>query len=540
MEAWFPDSLIGQRLEHYDIEELLGVGGMAHVYLARDTLLGREVAIKALAPEFLTHDAAIERFRREAQRVAALEHPHIAPVLHMIEEGHHLYLVMPLFVESLRERLQRPQRLEMAEAVRLVSEVGSALAIAHAQGLVHRDVKPGNILLDQDGKAFLCDFGVACKAKVTDDADTLTLAGSGLPVGTPLYMAPEQLRGDELDHRADIYALGVVLYQALTGRTPHSGNSLIAIATAALTNPIIPPSALNPAVSAPVERVILRALSRRPEDRYPNVARFVEALQAAAQNATKATPLTMLAPLWRSKQSAVQSLRAISQRRSPHIGWPGLTVGALALTLALAGGLAFAAATETPRAVGPTAYTSGSGYERALIPAATEIPTATATQAPKPKPTKTPSATNPSAALPPLSMSALHLGKANGHGHECSGSQTITNTGVQPIAWQWVTISPAPDASMAFSVNTSRQVSGLPANRSPGVAPGGADHLNVRMKCAGQTFTVTLRDSLGRTQQITVTSESSGSSDSSGHSKSGHSGSRGDSDGGSDSDSSDN
>ena len=191
MEAWFPDSLIGQRLEHYDIERLLGVGGMAHVYLARDTLLGREVAIKALAPEFLTHDAAIERFRREAQRVAALEHPHIAPVLHMIEVGDHLYLVMPLFVESLRERLQRAQRLEMAEAVRLVSEVGSALAIAHSQGLVHRDVKPGNILLDQEGRAFLCDFGVACKAKVTEDADTLTLAGSGLPVGTPLYMAPE-------------------------------------------------------------------------------------------------------------------------------------------------------------------------------------------------------------------------------------------------------------------------------------------------------------------------------------------------------------
>ena len=534
MEAWFPDSLIGQRLEHYDIERLLGVGGMAHVYLARDTLLGREVAIKALAPEFLTHDAAIERFRREAQRVAALEHPHIAPVLHMIEVGDHLYLVMPLFVESLRERLQRAQRLEMAEAVRLVSEVGSALAIAHSQGLVHRDVKPGNILLDQEGRAFLCDFGVACKAKVTEDADTLTLAGSGLPVGTPLYMAPEQLLGDELDHRADIYALGVVLYQALTGRTPHTGNSLIAIATATLTDPITPPSALNPEVPAPVERVILRALSRRPADRYPNVARFVEALQTAVQNATKATPLTMLAPqrmlapLWRSKQSAVQSPRAISQRRSPRIGWSGPTMAALALILALVGGFAFAAATETPRAVGPTARTSESGYERALIPAATETPAATATQTPAPKPTKTPSATKPSAALPPLSMSALHLVKAKGHGHECSGSQTITNTGAQRITWQWAAISPAPHPSLVYGVNAPAQLNGLPANRSLGVAPGGADQLNVRMKCAGQTFTVTLRDSLGRTQQITVTSDSSGSSGSSGHSDS-----RGGSDGGS-------
>jgi serine/threonine-protein kinase len=505
MEAWFPDSLIGQRLEHYDIEQLLGVGGMAHVYLARDTLLGREVAIKALAPEFLTHAAAIERFRREAQRVAALEHPHIAPVLHMIEEGHHLYLVMPLFVESLRERLQRAQRLEMAEAVRLVSEVGSALAIAHAQGLVHRDVKPGNILLDQEGRAFLCDFGVACMAKVTDDAETLTLAGSGLPVGTPLYMAPEQLRGDELDHRADIYALGVVLYQALTGRTPHTGNSLIAIATSALTDPIAPPSALNSEVPAPVERVILRALSRRPADRYPNVARFVEALQTAVQNATKATPLPLPMLPWRSRRSGVQSQRAISQLRAPRIGWSGLTVGALALILALAGGFAFAAATETPHAVGPSARIGESGYERALIPVATEPPTAR--QTPAPKPTNTPSATRPSASRPPLSMSALHLVKAKGHGQQCSGSQTVTNSGAQRIAWQWVSISPAPHPSMAFSVNASSQASGLPANRSPGVAPGGVDVLNVRMRCAGQTYTVTLRDSLGHTQQFTVTSD---------------------------------
>jgi serine/threonine-protein kinase len=348
MAAWLPDALIGQRLERYDVEQLLGVAGMAHVYLAHDRLLGREVAIKALAPEYLTHEAAIERFRREAQCVAALEHPHIAPVLYMIAEGDLLYLVMPLFVESLRERLQRAQRLEMAEAVRLVSEVGSALASAHAQGLVHRDVKPGNILLDQEGRAFLCDFGVACKAKVTEDTGTLTLAGSALPVGTPLYMAPEQLLGDELDQRADIYALGVVLYQALT-------------------DPIVPPSALNPAVTAPVERVILRALSRRPADRYPHVARFVEALQSAVQTAAKAAPLIMLTPLWRSKQSAVQSLRAISHLRSPRTGWSGLTMAAFALILALGGRNGPRGYDGPPRAARPTAHTGENSYERAPL-----------------------------------------------------------------------------------------------------------------------------------------------------------------------------
>jgi serine/threonine-protein kinase len=309
MEKMIPDPLVGARLGQYKVERLLGVGAMARVYLARDTLLGREVAIKALAPTFLVDEAAIERFRREAQRVAALDHPHVAPILHMIEHERRLYLVMPLYVESLRELLRRAPRLKIGEAIRTVSEIGSALEAAHAHGLVHRDVKPGNILLDQHGRAFLCDFGVACKARATDDADTLTLAGAGMVVGAPLYMAPEQLCDAELDHRADIYALGAVLYQALTGRTPHTGNSLLAVATSALTDPIIPPSALNHAVSLPVERVILRALSRRPADRYASVTRFVQALQAAANaaanEAVDSTTRPMLTLPWRGRGSAI-------------------------------------------------------------------------------------------------------------------------------------------------------------------------------------------------------------------------------------------
>jgi serine/threonine protein kinase len=515
METTIPDPLIGARLGQYEIERLLGAGGMARVYLARDTLLGREVAIKALAPTFLAEEAAIERFRREAQRVAALDHPHIAPILHMIEHEQRVYLVMPLYVESLRERLRRAPRLQIGEAIRIVSEIGAALEAAHAHGLIHRDVKPGNILLDQHGSAFLCDFGVACKAKATDDADTLT--GAGLLVGTPLYMAPEQLCDAELDHRADIYALGVVLYQALTGTTPHTGNSLLAVATSALTDPILPPSALNPAVSPPVERVILRALSRRPADRYASVMRFVEALQAAVDAAADTTTRPMLALPWRGTRSAIHPQPVASQRQSPRSRQAGMALSALALTFALAGGLALATSSDASRAVGPTAQSSQSGSQRAIIPAATASPTARATQTPAPRATTAPQHPT-AAATPPLAVTPLRLVKS--HGHQCSGSQTITNNGPQTVAWQWAAISPAPHPSLVYGVNAPAQSDGLPANRSPGVAPGGADHLNVQMKCDGQTYTVTLRDSLGRTQRITVISDSSHSSDSSGSSDS--------------------
>jgi serine/threonine-protein kinase len=139
---------------------------------------------------FLTDPDYVERFRREAQRVAALDHPHIAPVLQFLEQGRELYVVMPLYAESLRERLDRDGRLPLAEAVRIVSEIGSALATAHAHGLIHRDVKAGNILLDEYGYTALADFGIARQATFKGNPDTLTLAGTGLPVGTPQYMPP--------------------------------------------------------------------------------------------------------------------------------------------------------------------------------------------------------------------------------------------------------------------------------------------------------------------------------------------------------------
>jgi eukaryotic-like serine/threonine-protein kinase len=310
METSLTDEFIGQRLEIYVIERLLGAGGMANVYQAHDTLHGREVAIKALSPVFLTDPGYVERFRREAHHIAALEHPSIVPMLQFIEKGAGLYVVMPLYAESLRDLLDRKQRLPLNEAVRIVTAVGSALAVAHSHGLVHRDVKPENILLDARGAVALADFGIARQAISKGSSGALTLAATGLPVGTPQYMPPEQLRGTGLDHRADIYALGVVLYETLTGRTPHVGSSPLEVAAVALTQPIIPPSRLNPEVTAPVEAITLRALSVRAEDRYANVKSLVEGLQEAAQGSMEDAPEPMPPVAKPSRHDHAQSKNA--------------------------------------------------------------------------------------------------------------------------------------------------------------------------------------------------------------------------------------
>jgi Protein kinase domain len=274
--------LVGRRIGGYDLVELLGSGGMAEVYRGRDPRLGGEMAVKVLPARLARDPGYVTRFRTEAKRAAALIHPNIVPVFGFGEEQGLLYLVMPVLGESLRDRLDRQGHLESAEAVRLAVEVASALDAAHQQGLVHRDVKPENILLSADGRALLTDFGIAREVDVLrSGTGARTLAATGLPVGTPEYMAPEQLRGGSADQRVDVYALGAVLYEMLTGQVPHDADTPYEVAARVLTERVLPPTEHNPAISPALEEVVLGALAPDAADRYPDMRSLAAALRRA-------------------------------------------------------------------------------------------------------------------------------------------------------------------------------------------------------------------------------------------------------------------
>ncbi|HYM28589.1 MAG TPA: serine/threonine-protein kinase, partial [Steroidobacteraceae bacterium] len=219
-------SLVGSTLGGYRLTALLGAGGMAEVYQGSEVSTGHDVAVKVL-PRALAQDPGyVNRFRDEARRVAALKHPNVVPLLRYGEEGGLLYIVMPVLTESLRDRMERERVIAPSTAAKLTVQVAAALDAAHKQGLVHRDVKPENVLMNGEGRALLTDFGISREVDVLAKASAQrTLAATGLPVGTPEYMAPEQLRGGAFDQRVDVYALGAVLYEMLTGHVPHDANT---------------------------------------------------------------------------------------------------------------------------------------------------------------------------------------------------------------------------------------------------------------------------------------------------------------------------
>ncbi len=250
---------------------------MASVYLARDQALGREVALKVLSPIVAENQQFLLRFRREARVVAGLKHPHIVPLEDFGEIEGYAYLAMPLYPSSLADRMALGA-VSLAEAPGLVSQVASALAYAHKQGVVHRDVKPSNILLDHDRNAMLSDFGLA---QIQDASVSLT--GSAM-VGTPAYVSPEQVRGDPVDGRADQYALGIVLFQITTGRLPFVAETPIAVLLKHANEPIPGPSDLNPSIPAAIDQVILTATSKDPDDRFATVSDLAEAFREAVES----------------------------------------------------------------------------------------------------------------------------------------------------------------------------------------------------------------------------------------------------------------
>lgn len=316
-------SLTGKQLGDFQLQTLLGTGGMAEVYRGFDVKLKRQVAIKVL-PATLASDANyVQRFRTEAQRVAALNHPHIVPVYHFGEEGPLLYHVMPLLKESLRDRLEREGTLAPQEAVRLVVQIAAALSVAHAAGLVHRDVKPENILLNDKGDALLTDFGIARPVMMSRTGRMAqTLSATGLPVGTPEYMAPEQLRGEPIDERADIYALGAVLYELLTGHPPHEAETPYKVAALSLAGKITPPSARVPGIGEALEDVVLIALASDPAARYPDASSFGFAARRAVfpQGASLLTGLPGLRRL--TRENTLMSFRGRSESTDDQLTQP--------------------------------------------------------------------------------------------------------------------------------------------------------------------------------------------------------------------------
>jgi len=259
----------------YRIAREIGAGGMATVYLAEDVKHRRQVAVKVLNPG-LAAALGAERFLREIEIAAGLHHPHILPLYDSGEAGGFLYYVMPLAEgESLRERLDREKQLPIEDALRIASEVADALSYAHSHDVIHRDIKPGNILLES-GHAVVADFGIA---RAITAAGGQTLTATGMAIGTPAYMSPEQAAGEKaLDGRSDLYALGCVLYEMLAGQPPFTGPTVESVIHQHLAVEVPSISGIRPAVPAAVAAALQRALAKTPADRFNPVALFAEAL----------------------------------------------------------------------------------------------------------------------------------------------------------------------------------------------------------------------------------------------------------------------
>jgi serine/threonine-protein kinase len=272
-----PDRLKSALADRYTIERELGSGGMATVYLAEDLKHHRRVAIKVLKPE-LAHAVGADRFLREIRITAGLNHPHILPLLDSGEADGFLYFVMPYVAgESLRARMDREGPLPIDEALRIAEQVASALEHAHRQEVIHRDVKPENILL-HEGAAMVADFGIAVAVSA---AGGERLTETGIAVGTPAFMSPEQAIGDEaIDERSDIYSLACVLYEMLGGEAPHVGETPRAIMAQKLVGDVRSIRELRPEADEALEAVLARALEAAPEDRFATAGEFGEALRS--------------------------------------------------------------------------------------------------------------------------------------------------------------------------------------------------------------------------------------------------------------------
>ena len=270
------ERLIGQRLGPYQIVALLGRGNMSTVYRATRSGMPRDVALKVLPQHMADEPVAVRRFRQEADILSSLKHPNILPMLDFGEAGSYVYMAMPLVEHGTLAGSLQGRLLSLDEIVASIWELADALQHAHAAGIVHRDVKPSNVLLDRYRHCILTDFGIA---KLVSSATRLT--GTGLAVGTPTYMSPEQALDRDVGPSSDLYSLGVILYQMATGRVPFRAGSAAATVMLHINATVPPPRSLNPNLTPEVESVIVRALAKTPADRYASATAMADALQEA-------------------------------------------------------------------------------------------------------------------------------------------------------------------------------------------------------------------------------------------------------------------
>ncbi|MDE3090878.1 MAG: serine/threonine protein kinase, partial [Chloroflexota bacterium] len=343
------DSLIGTTLGQYQIIEEIGRGGMAVVYKARQPSLNRFVALKVPLPQ-LTHDQAfVARFKREARIAAGLQNPHVLRI-YEVSDALPYYIAMEYVEgESLADLLRRGA-LEPARAASILQQIADALDYAHARGIAHRDVKPSNIMIDRSGNAFLTDFGIARAAEGT------RLTQTGAALGTPEYMSPEQCEGKSTDARSDIYSLGIVTYEMVTGRVPfHADTPLVTLYQQVH---YLPPAIrrLNSHISLAVERVVLKALAKAPGQRYASAGEFARDF---AMPPRVAEPRTVPAKAVRPQQTAVAQVLAMIAAVIVPLGVGGVLWASSQTAALMAKNLPAAtnmppSPTFTPRVISPT------------------------------------------------------------------------------------------------------------------------------------------------------------------------------------------
>ena len=472
-----------EHIGRYQVKGEIGRGGMATVYHANDPRFERDVAIKVLPAEFMHDPQFRARFEREAKMIALLEHPAIVPVYDFGEENGQPFIVMRYMSGgSLSDRLKQGP-LPLTEAWQIVARLASSLDAAHAKGIIHRDLKPGNILFDQYGNAFLSDFGIA---RLTQSGQSATLTGGAI-LGTPSYMSPEQIQGDkEIDGRSDIYALGVILYQMLTGATPYKADTPAKIMMMHILEPVPDIRAANPSLPAGIEAIIQKAMAKEPAERYATAAEMVAELEVIVKGQGEATSPKLDAALMASRaQKTVMAPGRLKTSEHPPLRgkateilpeapppapplakaktgfplWLGVLIGLLAVGVVAAlavGGIgyfsgAFNRPTATPPAPTATLPVVVVNLSSTPTPPPTSTPTPNPTPTPPPpltpSPTPVPSATNTPTAtsLPqiPIVGGADRLALLDGNNNlwvmNVDGSQpiqlTVDNAAKENLQW---------------------------------------------------------------------------------------------------------